>query len=290
MSKQIDDIRKDVVKRFIEALKVGAGPWRKPWTDTSQYSDRPVNAVTERRYTGMNITVLWSAAVLHGFMCDRWLTPDQVRNLGGRVRKGQPATIGVRTIQVDMPPRDGERRSIKLIRGFSLFNVEQCENLPWLVIHGPSLADRDPEWDLNLVAESFIARSRMEIAHDNDACLYLPKEDRIRMAPRCAFLNATDYYSTLFHEMTHWTGHASRLNRPGITSEIGVDTAVYAFEEMIAEIGSAMLSAILGIAEDDNSASYILSWIEVLGNDPNVLRKAALKAQDAVMFLMREGD
>ena len=235
---------------------------------------------------------------MHGFMSDRWLTFNQVNAAGGRVRRGQKGTVAVLYRNVEMPRKrtDGHSqsddadststRTIKLVKGFTLFNVEQCEGLPYLIVHGPPLSDREPEWSLHQKAENLLVSNKVDIRHDNDSALYLPKEDYIRMPPKCAFQNESDYYSTLMHELTHWTGHSSRLNRPGITSLNGIDTTVYAFEEMIAEIGSAFLCAEFCIPGDPRHDSYILSWVEVLENDPKAIFKSSSQAWKARNFLL----
>ena len=289
-----------ITNQFIEALKHGAPPWRQPWSDTNQYCDRPVNAVTERKYSGINVTILWSSAISHGFTQDRWLTFKQVNKTGGRVKRGQKGTAAIlyRDIQVPQRKTDGTHSvnenenpqtvTIKLIRGYTLFNVEQCVGLPDSVFKGPRIHDRKPVWKLHQQAEDLIISNGVDIRYTDDSASYAPKGDFINMPPKCAFNNESDYYSTLMHELTHWTGHASRLNRPGITTGGGVGTSVYAFEEMIAEIGSAFLCAEFRIARDPNHDSYILSWIEVLENDPKAIFNSSAQAWKARNFLLGE--
>lgn len=289
-----------ITNQFIDALKKGAPPWTKPWSDANQYSDRPVNAITERKYTGVNVTILWSSAVCHGFICDRWLTFNQVNAAGGRVKRGQKGTVAVLYRDIEVPRKDSEGATltdengqhqtdtIKLIRGFTLFNVEQCVGLPSIVTQGPPISDRKPAWKIHEEAEKLLTSNNVDIRYDNDAALYLPKEDCIQMPPKCVFSNEADYYSTLMHELTHWTGHSSRLNRPGITTLSGIDSTEYAFEEMVAEIGSAFLCAEFRIVGDMNHDSYILSWVEVLENDPKAIFNSSAQAWKARNFLLGE--
>lgn len=287
-----------ITNQFINALKHGAPPWKQPWSDTDQYCDRPVNAVTERKYSGINVTILWSSAVFHGFTRDRWLTFNQVGTAGGKVERGQKGTAAVLYRDIQVPQRnpngtqsvdeDGtpQTNTIKLIRGFTLFNVEQCTGLPDSVIKGPPIQDRKPVWKLHKEAEDLIISNEVDVRYTNDSASYTPKGDFISMPPKCAFNNESDYYSTLMHELTHWTGHSARLNRPGITTGGGIGTSEYAFEEMIAEIGSAFLCAEFQIPRDPNHDSYILSWIEVLENDPKAIFNSSAQAWKARNFLL----
>ncbi|MDE0310053.1 MAG: zincin-like metallopeptidase domain-containing protein [Acidiferrobacterales bacterium] len=298
---EVNNLYFRITNQFLEALKRGAPPWKKPWSDIDQYCDRPVNAVTERKYSGINVAILWSSAVSHGFTRDRWLTFKQVGKAGGRVKRGQKGTAAVlyRDIRVAPKESDGTQsvdeddvpktNIIKLIRGFTLFNVEQCTGLPDKVIKGPPVHDQKPAWKLHQEAEDLIISNKVSVHHTSDSASYTPKGDFICMPPKCAFENKSDYYSTLMHELTHWTGHSTRLSRPGITNGSRIGTTEYAFEEMIAEIGSAFLCAEFRIPRDPSHDSYILSWIEVLENDPKAIFNSSAQAWKARNFLLGEG-
>ena len=287
--KRTGDIRKGINQRFIEALKHGAPPWIKPWGD-SDCGHRPINAATGHIYSGINVSILWSEAIRSGFETDRWLTLRQANSLGGRVTKGQRGTtvvvykqLKVRRRPADCNDIDAEETSdfIRLMKGYTVFNVEQCTGIPDRVISAPLPA----QWtELSSVTE-FVDAAGADIVHGKDSAVYEPNPDRILMPAKAAFEDRAGYYPTLFHEMVHWTGHPSRLNRPGIRNTKQLDPREYAFEEMVAEIGSAYLCADFGIQGELRHDSYVLSWIEVLDSDPKAIFAAAAQAEQAVGFL-----
>ena len=287
-----------ITDQFIEALKTGAPPWIKPWSEDIPYTDRPTNAVTDRKYTGVNVTILWISAASRGFARDRWLTFNQVSAVGGKVSRGQKGTVAVLYRDIEVVRKDfrgfhvmndsgqPEMDTIKLIRGFTLFNVEQCSGLPQDISTGPVVKTKIPNWKLHQAADNLIISNGINIRHDNDNAYYSPKRDFIRMPPKAAFKSTAGYYSTLMHELTHWTGHASRLNRRGIAFPTDGEPKAYAFEEMIAEIGSAFLCAEFGIRGELLHESYLLSWIRDLDYDPKAIFASSAQAWKARNFLL----
>ena len=285
-----------VTKQFLDALRNGATPWIKPWSEDNPHPSLPVNAVTGRTYSGVNVTILWSTSVARGYSKDRWLTFRQSSSVGGRISKGQKGTVAIlfRDIEVKSNNKhcsakdcedESERRTIKLIRGYTLFNVEQCENLPKYIVEGTPPDPSLPKWDAHKEAEIFIKKTGALIHHNSDQAVYIPKKDLIRMPALSEFSSTAGYYSTLFHELTHWTGHKNRLNRPGIMARNKLSPELYAFEELVAEIGSAFICAKLNIPGDLRHEGYVLSWIKVLENNPRAIFQASALAWQASKYL-----
>ena len=153
------DLYKEVTQRFVDALKNGAAPWIKPWSEGGSTAGRPTNAVTSREYSGINVTILWTAARASGFERDRWLTFNQAAEAGGHVTRGQKGTLAILYRDYDVQRKDGTGTAvfdesgqpmidtIKLIKGFTLFNVEQCSGLTPEILGGQQEPAEAIEWD-----------------------------------------------------------------------------------------------------------------------------------------------
>jgi len=274
------DIHQQVTERILDALKRGAAPWQRPWQDGAGF-DLPVNAVTGRPYHGINTLLLW------GEGDPRWCTYKQAQEQGWQVREGKTGTqiCFYKPVEVadkeKINPDTGEpeKRTIPMLRAYTVFNAQQIEGIPPL----DREALRPPGWDPHAAAEGVIARSGADIRHGGNAAFYVPKEDTIHLPELAQFPSAGDYYGTALHELGHWTGHESRLDRR--FGRFGDET--YAKEELRAEIASAMLSAELGVPHDpETHASYVGSWIETLRNDKREIFRAAADAQKIADFLM----
>ena len=298
--KKTSNLYNEITSQFVSALKNGAPPWIKPWSEYSPRPTRPKNAITDRKYTGINVTILWTAATTHGFKRDRWLTFNQTRKAGGRVCRGQKGTVVIlyRNIEVRRKDESGSlvldsngetiKDKIKFIKGFTLFNVDQCDGLTKEIVEGPSLPPEKPAWKSHNEIESLLVSKGVRIRHDCNQAAYYPNEDVIRMPVKKAFKTDSCYYSTLLHELVHWTGHHSRLNRPGICKPLDYSKSNYAFEELIAEIGSAFLCAEFGLKCDLRHESYVISWISELENDPKAIFATSALAWKARSFLLGE--
>ncbi len=296
-SDQSTSVFAKVTKVFIDALKTGAPPWRKPWSECSSTSGFPVNAGTERRYSGINVTILWAAAITHSYEYDRWLSFRQAKKLGGKIRKGEKGTIAVlfKNIDVSQPSStEKERennveppRNYRIARAYTLFNVEQCIGLPKEVVRG-----RDPfqvqvhHWQPHHSADDLIKYCGAKIRHAGSTATYFPNSDVICMPPKGAFDSSAGYYSTLLHELTHWTGHKTRLNRTGIVEPYPFRSEGYALEELIAEIGSAFLCADFQILGEMRHESYVLDWVRILENDSKAIFSSSALAWKARNYLI----
>jgi antirestriction protein ArdC len=296
------DMFQEVTDRIIKALEQGVAPWKKPWTFAdSGLSGFPVNAVTGRQYSGINVLLLWMACVDNGFVSNRWLTFQQALNAGGNVIKGQRGTYATvyRPFEQVKTDKDGhvvydENGHEVMEPGYYasrcvLFNALQCENLPDEITRMPQLPVL-PELQRLARAEELIAGSKVGIIHRRqNRAFYRPSVDCITMPLMGQFRTAADYYSTVLHELTHATGHQNRLAREGIIRSKGqFGDPVYAFEELIAEIGSAFLCTELGIQGNIEHENYIGCWIKRLKEDKSAIFSASRYAREAFEYLMRE--
>ncbi len=287
-----------VTKVFIDALNNGAPPWRKPWSESSLTPGFPVNAGTERRYTGVNVTILWAAAITHGYEYDRWLSFRQAKKLGGTVRKGEKGTIAVLFKKIDVTRQSTSNeagdednqpfcQTYKIARAFTLFNVHQCTGLPNRIVTGEHpVQTRKHDWQSHRRADELIRCCGAKIRHTGSAATYFPESDVICMPPKAAFDSTGGYYSTLMHELTHWTGHKNRLNRIGIVEPYPFRSAGYAREELIAEIGSAFLCADFHILGELHHESYVLDWVNILENDHKAIFASSAAAWKARNYLL----
>ena len=263
-------------------------PWIQPW-DGAAGLGLPRNAVTGRRYSGINILILWDALSEHGFASQRWLTYRQAQALGGNVRKGEQ---GVTVCYADrFTPRDNDagegapgggeqRRQVAFLKRFTVFNVEQCEALPVELQRDPLELCREckpiPQ------AEALIAATGADVRIGGDQAFYVPSEDYIRVPPQQAYPEPVNWYRTALHELGHWTGHHSRLDR----FERGMDREAYGREELVAEMCSAFLCAELGIYPSVRHADYIGCWLDILREDARAIFRAASKASKAADYLL----
>ena len=285
------DLHREVTQRFIDALQKGCVPWIKPWKASGNSATGfPVNAANERRYRGINVTILWSAAIERGFTRDRWLTYRQAQNAGGYVKRGEKGTPVVlyRTIEAKptatAQPDDEEPKTFKIARSFVLFNVEQCAGLSRRIM-GDAISDTPPSEGFPAV-DQLVDRSGAKVRHGGDVATYVPVADVVKMPDAQLFTAPEHYYATLLHELVHWSGHKSRLNRPGIVETHAFNSVSYAFEELIAEIGSAFLCAEYGVRGDLRHEGYVQSWIKIMEDKPNAIFQASSAAQSAFDYLL----
>ena len=293
--KQNRDIHAEITRRFIDSLATGCVPWIKPW-DTGSDDGMPVNAATGRRYRGINVPILWGTAIDRGFSRDRWITFRQAQKHGGYVRRGEKGTSAIlfRTVEISSDDEnelsDAQPRTYKIARAFTLFNVEQCRSLPKAMMgEAVDVSPPQPTSEFS-EADAMVKRCGARIRHGGNIATYIPAGDIIHMPAVTSFDAPAHYWCTLMHEMTHWTGHQSRLSRPGIVESHLFNSVSYAFEELIAEIGSAFLCAELNIKGDLRHEGYVASWIKLLEDRPRAIFQAAAAAQAAFDFLNEIGN
>jgi antirestriction protein ArdC len=296
----MSDIYLDVTNKIVSALSQGVIPWIKPWTTISSNADSPfpINAITRRPYAGINIPLLWAEARLRGFRQDRWLTFNQARKAGGHVRKGEQSTLAVlyKPMSKEAHDKDGqvvrdEQGNIKmvqfaLLRMHCLFNIEQTEDLP-AEEQKHDECDDQPAFIDHAPAEQLLVASGARIEHRyGDHAFYQPVRDLIQLPTKSQFEDVGSYYATALHELTHWSGHLSRLNRDGINGGHAFGSAEYAFEELVAEMGAAFLCALTGTQGELRHEEYLASWLKILKEDKRAIFRASGQAREASEYLL----
>lgn len=284
MSTQLKDVYASVTNRIIAAMESGTPPWVHPW-QSSTGSMLPLNLSSGRHYRGINVLLLNMVQYSRGYPLNRWMTYQQARALGAQVRKGESGTEVVffkmhefGADSADQPESD--RRVIPLIRSFTVFNAGQIDGLPEALIPASKPVY---EWQACEAAEAILATSGADIHYGGSRAFYSPSEDHIQLPSRGDFSSAADFSRVALHELTHWSGHPSRCDRPLLGRQ---HIEAYAFEELVAELGSAFLTDYCGLAGALQHASYIESWLQALRNDKKLIFTAASQAQKAADFLL----
>jgi antirestriction protein ArdC len=282
MSTQITDLYATVTNQIIAALEAGTPPWTCPWA-RGQGSALPVNIFTRKPYRGINVLLLNMQALSNGYPTNRWMTLKQCNEMDARIRKGERATpiVFFKMLErEDAGTEDRGRKVIPLIRSYNVFNVAQMDDLPQVMTGHPA---PPAGWTPIAAAEDVLTRSGATIRHGGNRAYYRPADDVIQLPPKEAFPDASHYYGTALHELTHWTGAESRCNRV-LSSRAHIEA--YAFEELVAEMGAAFLSSHCGLPGELHHASYIGSWLTALKNDKRLIFTAASMAQKAADFLL----
>ena len=278
-----------VTRKIIAEMEAGILPWEKPWAD-GEVIEAARNAVTGRSYSGINVLLLWDAVCQQGFSTNRWMTFNQARRTAGGVRrheKGTRIVFATRYVpraereRVEagiIPPHQAETRFH--MKAYSVFNLDQVADAPARLWPRPRTAGASERCrEVEALAEGVGAKIR---SRGNDA-YYHHLEDFIAIPPMASFVETDDYCSTLLHELTHWTGHPSRLGRPFGQA---VTDSEYIHEELIAELGAAYLSANYGIRPRARHSDYIAYWLAALKADSRVLFTAARSASEAADYLL----
>jgi antirestriction protein ArdC len=283
------DVYTRITDKIITDLEKGVRPWMKPWSaeHAAGRITRPLrhNGIP---YRGINVVMLWSASVGRGFACPLWLTFKQALELGGNVRKGESGELVVyaNSITRTEAKEDGteEEREIPFLKGYTVFNAEQCEGLPAQYYARSEPNALTPAQRIE-AADVFFASTGADIRHGGTRAYYAESADYVQMPPFETFRDAVSHAATLAHELTHWTKHDKRLARD--MGRVKWADEGYAREELVAELGAAFLCADLGITPEvrEDHAAYIASWLEVLKGDKRFVFSAASQAQRAVDYL-----
>lgn len=281
------DVQQQVTDTILNQLEAGVVPWKQSWIDNQSKMQLPKNAVTGKRYRGINIVLLWSTANEKHYTSQEWASFKQWQSKKETIRKGEKGNFVVFTDTFEKEV-DGEIKKISFLKYSVVFNRTQ------LASYKPAelsfVEATKPEIEKSSAIEDFIANTFAAVEHrEGDAC-YVPGLDKIFMPPITDFIDtayasaAENYYTTLLHEMTHWTGHTSRINRQ-IKNKFG-DHA-YAEEELIAELGAAFLGAEFGIAGSKvaDHANYIGNWLKILKDNKQFIISAASEASKAVDYM-----
>lgn len=279
-----------VANQIIESLKAGTAPWLKPWEPGTGNGQVPYNPITGKRYRGINALYL----MLNQSDDNRWLTYKQAQSMDAQVRKGEKGTTiqywkfheeQIKQDDAGKPVLDGQGNPLKMqvslerpkVFYATVFHASQIDNMPELI-------SKEPDWSLIERAEKLLHNSGATIVHSEaDRAFYRLSTDSIYLPPKEQFKSAANYYATALHELGHWSGHPSRLDRD-LGHPFGSDA--YAKEELRAEIASMLLGAELDIGHDPSQhTTYIKSWIQVLEDEPLEIFRASADAEKIVSHL-----
>jgi antirestriction protein ArdC len=287
---ELRDCYTRITSKIVESLEAGVRPWHRPWSGGNLEGRITLplrhNGIP---YRGINVIMLWLAAEAKGYTTPTWLTFKQAsEELGGNVRKGEKGELVVyaNTFKKTETTETGEslEREIPFLKGYTVFNVEQCDGLPAQYCAKPEPSKLTALERIDR-SEQFIANTKADIRHGGNRAFYAISNDHIQMPPFETFEDQTAYYATAIHELTHWTRHETRLNRD--LGRVRWGDEGYAREELVAELGAAFLCADLELTPvvREEHASYIASWIDGLKQDKRAIFSAAAHAQRAADFL-----
>ena len=302
MAEKNDKFAQEFADAITKRLEKGVEEWQRGWNTLIGEGGLPRNHSTGNDYTGMNSMRLALAQMENGYTDSRWLTFKQTADLGGHVKKGEHGT----TIQVVLPRHyDTEnKRFLTLkeekalteplpdhiekriqVKAYTVFNVQQTDGIPELK---PQLKEKPNEIEVNARAEAILKNSGANIQHVlQNSAYYSPREDKIVLPEKQQFKSAAHYYDTALHELGHWTGHKSRLDRPDAMTS-GFGSPAYAKEELRAEISSWMTAAKIGLPHNsENHASYIDGWIKAIKDNPNTLIEACRDADKISKYVLQ---
>lgn len=290
------DIHQEITTRIVDAIET-AGDFRLPWIKSTVGSfARPVNITSKNPYNGVNVVSLWVSALAADYPSNIWGTYRQWQEKGCQVRKGEKSSLVVfyKTFEVEgVNEQTGEVEAGErmIARASRVFNAAQVEGFEIVAEELPE----EPTFNPIERAETFAAATGAQIEEGGDKACFIPSRDMIRMPDRRRFTGtetttaAEGFYSTLAHELVHWSGAEKRLDRD-LSGRFGDES--YAIEELVAELGAAFLCADLGITPEprEDHACYIKNWLAVLKNDKKAIFTAAAKASQAVTWLRAHED
>ncbi len=281
------DHRQEVTNTIIKMLEEGVAPWQKPWEGFGM----PYNPTSAKEYRGGNAVNLMASALEQGFTDPRWLTYRQAAENDWQVKKGEQGTrIEYWDVKPPLPRAESERngsaaeddRPRFIHKVYTVFNAQQVEGIPAL-----NQKERQP-FEPAEAGDRILNASGAKIHHDqSNSCFYNRATDSIHLTPKESFLDAPGYYGTALHELAHWSGHPSRLDRSTLGESYRFGDPAYAREELRAELTSLFISAQTGIPHDTaNHAAYVGSWIQALQKDKSEIFRAAHDATAAADFIL----
>lgn len=273
------DIYQEVTDRIISQLEQGVIPWHKPWNG----SNLAISHSTGKAYSLLNQLILNRGG--------EYLTFNQVKQAGGKVKKGAKAGMVVfwKWIEKEDEENPGETKKIPFLKYFNVFHIDDCENVERKHT-SPNPCTCEPVEAADAIVTGYLERSGVKLNHEaGGRAFYNPSADAVTLPLMDQFFEVSEYYSTAFHELTHSTGHTSRLNRLSKTAHFGNEE--YSKEELVAEIGAAALVNHVGLETPSsfrNSAAYVQSWLKALSNDKRMIVSAAGQAEKAVRLILNE--
>lgn len=276
-----DTVYKIVTYRIVSKLEAGVAPWRMTWATIGQ----PQNLVSGRAYRGINALLTATS----GFDSPYWLTYKQAVAKGGNVKKGEKGTPIIYLGDYESANEAGEVEKVKFLRYYTAFNLRQCEGI---ADPGEVVSRSHDHGTVEAASRIHTASPLASLKIKPGSPAYYPFADFITMPEIKSFETGAAYYATLFHEMGHATGHASRLNREAVNNPAKFGSHTYSKEELVAEMTAAFLCHEAGISNItlDNSASYLASWLKVLRADPKMLVQSAAAAQKATDYILNKKD
>ena len=280
-----NDLYNEVTKQVIAQIKEGVPPWVRPWKDSKVpgIGMIPSNLISGRLYSGSNILLLWLTAHSRAYPNLQFCTYNQVASIGASVRKGEKASHIIFTKHVlRKDEATGDEKGGTIVKGYPVFNVAQLEKVPDKYLEPQQEPTAHAKHDESI---AFVRGVGAKFVHGGNKAMYVPSADEIHLPSLSAFRDEAAYWGTCHHELTHWTGSNERLKRE-FGKRFGDER--YAFEELVAELGSAFLCARLGFEPTFRSASYIDNWIKVLGNDNRAILSAASYAGQASDWLWKK--
>jgi len=282
------DVYTRITGQIIQSLEQGVRPWTKPWN-----ADNAAGRITRplrhngQPYSGINILMLWGAAVESGFGAPTWMTFKQAVEFNAHVRKGEKGTLVVYANKITKTDSDADgnevEREIPFLKGYTVFNVEQIDGLPEAYYSKPEPKMTGPERIEH--ADAFFSATGADVRYRGGRAFYAMESDYIQIPPRESSVDAECFYAPPAHGGPHWPRHSTRLERD-FGRKVWGDEG-YAREELVAELGAAFLCADLELTPEvrEDHACYISTWLEVLKNDKRAIFQAASHAQRAVDFL-----
>lgn len=272
---------KEFSEKVIELMKANKAPWQRPWSVGEAYCGAFRNLATKREYRGVNILALAMACAHHGWTSHEFLTFNQARKLKNSVLKGQHGTpvYFFNVTEKEVVKADGsiDKQDLFFLKTFVVFNAEQLAN-------HTKKEKEVPSWEPLQIGEDILRNSAAVITYGGDAAYYNSRTDSIRLPNLYQFKADADYYATALHELAHWTGHVSRLNRLKY-GKFGDEE--YAREELRAEIASWMLAMATGLPfNPDNHAAYLNNWIAALEKDYKEITRACNDADKICQLLL----
>jgi len=265
-----------ITNRIVDELESGIIPWRKPWIASGQ----AISHMTGKPYSLLNQMILGRGG--------EYVTFKQVQDEGGRVKKGAKAQMVVFWKWIEQEDEEThEKKQVPFLRYFNVFHIDQCDGIK--AKHAEPLPQAvEPDAAAEAIIADYLKHSGVRLIHEEgNRAFYRPSSDSVTLPLVDQFKNTAEYYGTAFHELTHSTGHESRLNRLHTVAAFGSED--YSKEELIAEIGAAALVNHAGLETADsfkNNAAYIQNWLQALRNDKRFIVSAAGKAEKAVNLIL----
>lgn len=261
-------------------------PWQKPWTGSNEWAR---SMSSKKEYNGVNRWVLTLTAMENDW--SPWFgTYKQIEALGGQVRKGEKSTVAILWKPMKRMNKDtGLEERFMLLRTFNVFSASQADNLPEKFTAKPEAGEFVGDEAAEAVLTDYFSREEIPVTFGGDRACYSPRTDSIRLPKADTFVSADHYYATAFHEAAHSTGAEKRLNRPGITEFDHFGSHQYSREELVAELGSALILGVLGIDKPnlvENQAAYLKHWASALASDPQAFVWAAGRAEKAANLIL----